>query len=221
MLLLVMVAALAYLLRTTTIVTRLPVRAVAAALDTARARTANWLARWRPGGTATSTPPAAPASPATNRFSRAIRQSRQTVAGVKAAREALPPELVPRPAATTAAPSAVEIPADHRGLPRATTAPVATTASVATVVTPAPAAIAATAVTAAPPATAQPPPVVWPDVEVAAVVGSGRRGTAIVNGEVLVVGEESTEGLVLERIEPQAAVLRFQGETRRFIVRKR
>ena len=94
----------------------------------------------------------------------------------------------------------------------------------ATVVTPAPAspaAIAAPAVTAAPPATAQPPPLVWPDVEVAAVVGSGRRGTAIVNGEVLVVGEESTEGLVLERIESQVAVLRFQGETRRFIVRKR
>jgi hypothetical protein len=61
----------------------------------------------------------------------------------------------------------------------------------------------------------------WPDVEVSAVVGSGRRGSAIINGQVMVIGEESEEGLQLERIEPQAAVLRYRGATRRFIVRKR
>ena len=56
---------------------------------------------------------------------------------------------------------------------------------------------------------------------VAAVVGGGRRGTALINGRVMVLGEESEEGLRLERIEPHAAVLRYKGELRRFIVRKR
>ena len=67
----------------------------------------------------------------------------------------------------------------------------------------------------------EPEPVVWPDVEVAAVVGGGRRGTALINGRVMVLGEESEEGLRLARIEPHAAVLRYKGELRRFIVRKR
>ena len=65
------------------------------------------------------------------------------------------------------------------------------------------------------------PAVEWPEVEVSAAVGGGRRGSAIVNGDLLVVGEENEEGLLLDRIEPQTAVLRYQGETRRFTVKRR
>ena len=50
---------------------------------------------------------------------------------------------------------------------------------------------------------------------------AGGRGSAIVNGRLLVVGEENDEGLLLDRIESQTAVLRYKGETRRFIVRRR
>jgi hypothetical protein len=207
LLLLVLGGALAYLLVPAN---RLPdcfTRSVGGAFAATRTRVAGWFGRDRPaitnlstaGAPIGATAPAEDASP----LSRPIRQAQQVVGAVAAVREGLPPELMTR---------AVE-----DGTANATSPPSA-----------APAVVAAPPPKPVPPAPRPepaPPPapavVEWPDVEVSAVVGSGRRGSAIINGQVMVIGEESEEGLQLERIEPQAAVLRYRGATRRFIVRKR
>ena len=212
LLLLVLGGALAYLLGPATRVPDGCSRSVAGALAAARTRAAGWFGRERSVvtnlpdvGAADAAPSAGSASP----LSRPIRQARQVIGAVAAVREGLPPEVTTRAAVDgnatatsppSAAPAVVAVPPPQ-------TAP--------SVPSPEP------PPEARPDAPAVPTVVEWPDVAVSAVVGSGRRGSAIINGQILVIGEESAEGLQLERIEPQAAVLRYRGATRRFIVRKR
>lgn len=203
LLLLVLVGALAYLLWPAARVPDRGTRTVAGPFAAARARVAGWFGRERSAVTNLPAPGAAAPAETASPLSRPIRQALQVVGAVEAVREDLPPELMTRAAEDGTA-----------------TATLPSSAASAVVAAPPPEPVPPAAPEVAPEPVA-PAAVEWPDVEVSAVVGSGRRGSAIINGQVMVIGEESEEGLQLERIEPQAAVLRYRGATRRFIVRKR
>lgn len=55
---------------------------------------------------------------------------------------------------------------------------------------------------------------VWPALMVTAVIGSGKKGSALVNGNVVSIGEELEEGPTLKSISKQSAVFEWDGETR-------
>ena len=61
-------------------------------------------------------------------------------------------------------------------------------------------------------------PVVWPAVNLSAIVGAGSRGSALLNGELLAVGQQTTDGIALVSVEARAALLEYQGERKRFLV---
>lgn len=61
-------------------------------------------------------------------------------------------------------------------------------------------------------------PVVWPAVNLSAIVGAGSRGSALLNGEPLAVGQQTTDGISLVSVEARAALLEYQGERKRFLV---
>ena len=53
----------------------------------------------------------------------------------------------------------------------------------------------------------------WPKVEVSGFMGSGKKGAAILNGEVVQVGGE-IEGVLVKSIDGRSVVLEYQGEQR-------
>lgn len=61
----------------------------------------------------------------------------------------------------------------------------------------------------------------WPAIELTAIVGGGTRGSALINGDLLTVGEENVDGVTLMKIESQAALLQFNGQQRRFTVKRK
>ena len=68
----------------------------------------------------------------------------------------------------------------------------------------------------------EPPAILeWPAIELTAIVGGGTRGSALINGDLLTVGEENVDGVTLVKIESQAALLQFNGQQRRFTVKKK
>ena len=67
----------------------------------------------------------------------------------------------------------------------------------------------------------EPETIQWPQVEVSALVGSGSRGSALINGDLLMVGEANAADVTLVQIEPQAALLEFKGQRRRVPVKRR
>jgi hypothetical protein len=56
--------------------------------------------------------------------------------------------------------------------------------------------------------------VIWPEIVLTAVMGSGTKGVAHVNGEVIGTGEKSREGLLLKGVEEQRALFELGGEQR-------
>ena len=58
----------------------------------------------------------------------------------------------------------------------------------------------------------------WPELKVTAVIGSGKRGSVLVNGTVVSVGEELEEGPVLKSVTRQAAVFEWDGDRRTIYV---
>lgn len=70
-----------------------------------------------------------------------------------------------------------------------------------------------TAVVHRPVAPAAPPKPKWPSISLSGFVGRGESGTAILNGQMIAVGE-SISGVEVRSIERRAVRLRFAGETR-------
>ena len=58
----------------------------------------------------------------------------------------------------------------------------------------------------------------WPELKVTAVIGSGKKGSVLVNGTVVSVGEELEEGPVLKAVSRQAAVFEWDGDSRTIYV---
>ncbi len=58
----------------------------------------------------------------------------------------------------------------------------------------------------------------WPELRVTAVIGSGKKGSVLVNGTVVSVGEELEEGPVLKSVTRQAAVFEWDGDSRTIYV---
>ena len=58
----------------------------------------------------------------------------------------------------------------------------------------------------------------WPELRVTAVIGSGKKGSVLVNGNVVSVGEELEEGPVLKAVSRQAAVFEWDGDRRTIYV---
>ena len=58
----------------------------------------------------------------------------------------------------------------------------------------------------------------WPELKVTAVIGSGKKGSVLVNGTVVSVGEELEEGPVLKSVTRQAAVFEWDGDSRTIYV---
>jgi hypothetical protein len=58
----------------------------------------------------------------------------------------------------------------------------------------------------------------WPDLKVTAVIGSGAKGSVLVNGYVVSVGEEMEEGPVLKSVSRQAAVFEWDGDRRTIFI---
>ncbi len=58
----------------------------------------------------------------------------------------------------------------------------------------------------------------WPELKVTAVIGSGKKGSVLVNGTVVSVGEELEEGPVLKSVSRQAAVFEWDGDSRTIYV---
>ena len=58
----------------------------------------------------------------------------------------------------------------------------------------------------------------WPELKVTAVIGSGKKGSVLVNGTVVSVGEELEEGPVLKSVSRQAAVFEWDGDRRTIYV---
>ncbi len=58
----------------------------------------------------------------------------------------------------------------------------------------------------------------WPELKVTAVIGSGKKGSVLVNGTVVSVGEELEEGPVLKAVSRQAAVFEWDGDRRTIYV---
>lgn len=164
-----------------------------------------WLSGWldkKPGpahGGAPATRPAAE-PPTARPYTNPLRQTQAVIQAVLAARQAMPfihppPSEPSRPAAADPGPSETPV----------SVAPAAAPLSQSDL--PGEDQVAAR--------------VVWPEVVISATVGGGTRGSALINGVLLTVGEETKDGLLLVKIEPRAAVLTYKGETRRFIVGKR
>ena len=158
-----------------------------------------WLSDWwksKPGSAHAGAPANQPAAeaPPTRSYTHPLRRAQAAIQAVQAVRRETP--LI-QPAPSNSAPQAA-VPSE----PPLGSAPPA--APLAQAVTP-----------------AEAPVVVWPEIVVSATVGSGTRGSALINGVLLTVGEETNEGLLLEKIEPRAAILSYRGETRRFAVGKR
>jgi hypothetical protein len=179
-------------------------RSVADRYAAARTRIFGWFGQTTPAAAPTNaslTVATSDAVPrATSPLAAPIRQARKVIAAVHETREERLVDAPPAPqdrTATSAPPPAVTLPPRSAGARQR--------------------AGAATVPSVPPPAKT----VDWPGVEVSAIVGIGRRGSAIVNGDLIRIGEENEEGLVLDRIESQSAVLKYQGETRRFMVKKR
>jgi hypothetical protein len=66
---------------------------------------------------------------------------------------------------------------------------------------------------AKPPEPAPSPPPVWPSLVLSGVVGKGNNGSAIINGEVVGIGEV-IEGVKVTGIRKQGADLEYQGDVR-------
>ncbi len=64
------------------------------------------------------------------------------------------------------------------------------------------------------------PPVKWPSIKVTAIVGGGDEGGALVNGEVVAIGQRLDNGAILLSVEPQSATFEYEGHTRKFFVSK-
>ena len=58
----------------------------------------------------------------------------------------------------------------------------------------------------------------WPELRVTAVIGSGKKGSVLVNGNVVSVGEELEEGPVLKSVTRQAAIFEWDGDRRTIYV---
>ncbi|MBQ6246969.1 MAG: hypothetical protein IJK04_08895 [Kiritimatiellae bacterium] len=58
----------------------------------------------------------------------------------------------------------------------------------------------------------------WPELRVTAVIGSGKKGSVLVNGTVVSVGEELEEGPVLKSVTRQAAIFEWDGDRRTIYV---
>ncbi len=58
----------------------------------------------------------------------------------------------------------------------------------------------------------------WPELRVTAVIGSGTKGSVLVNGTVVSVGEELEEGPVLKSVSRQAAIFEWDGDRRTIYV---
>ncbi len=58
----------------------------------------------------------------------------------------------------------------------------------------------------------------WPELKVTAVIGSGKKGSVLVNGTVVSVGEELEEGPVLKSVSRQAAIFEWDGDSRTIYV---
>ncbi len=58
----------------------------------------------------------------------------------------------------------------------------------------------------------------WPELKVTAVIGSGKKGSVLVNGTVVSVGEELEEGPVLKSVTRQAAIFEWDGDRRTIYV---
>ena len=58
----------------------------------------------------------------------------------------------------------------------------------------------------------------WPELKVTAVIGSGKKGSVLVNGVVVSVGEELEEGPVLKSVSRQAAIFEWDGDRRTIYV---
>lgn len=59
------------------------------------------------------------------------------------------------------------------------------------------------------------PPVEWPIISISGLVGKGRNGAVIINGEVKSVGQNIEDATII-LIEKQGAWLKYQGEKRFF-----
>ena len=62
-------------------------------------------------------------------------------------------------------------------------------------------------------------PVKWPQIKVAAIIGGGEEGGALVNGGILPIGQRLDNGALLISVEPQSATFEYQGQTKKFFVR--
>ena len=62
-------------------------------------------------------------------------------------------------------------------------------------------------------------PVKWPQIKVAAIIGGGEEGGALVNGGILPIGQRLDNGALLVSVEPQSATFEYQGQTKKFFVR--
>ena len=150
----------------------------------------------KPGSAQAGTPTAQPAQASTH----PLRRAQTAIQAVQAVRRETPliqpaPSQAPPPAASNPAPSEAPLSA----------APPVTSPAQSDAAAQAPVADV----------------VVWPEVTLTATVGRGTRGSALINGILLTVGEATNEGLLLEKIEPRAAIVSYRGETRRFVVGKR
>lgn len=115
---------------------------------------------------------------------------------------AVAPVAPPQAVATQAA-AVVKVPA-----------PAATTQTVAAVQNPPPPAAASNAAVAPVSVTPLPgvkAPVTWPPMKLTAIIGKGKKGTARLNGQLLVVGEE-LDGVTLVELSEHGVVLEYKGE---------
>jgi serine/threonine protein kinase len=65
-----------------------------------------------------------------------------------------------------------------------------------------------------------PQQVTWPSIKVAAIIGGGADGGALVNGQVIPIGYQLPNGAVLRSVESQSATFEYKGQTKKFFVRK-
>lgn len=154
-------------------------------------------------------------------LSAPVRQAQRVIADVLATREELPPPGI------TASNHPAGTPAASATLPPVTEP----TNSTSTVTVPLPTVLQRPPGVTGKGADGKPPVAVpavvsaevieWPEIEITAIIGGGKRGGVLINGEMIVIGEASTEGISLVKIEAQAAVLQYKGATHRFTVRKR
>jgi hypothetical protein len=146
-----------------------------------------------------------------------VRQAQRAVADVLATREELPPAgntASNLPAGTPAAAGTLPPVAEPTNFTVTVTAPLPTVLQL-------PPVVSGKGAIGKPPAAVPAAVIEWPEIEITAIIGGGKRGGVLINGEMIVIGEASTEGISLVKIEAQAAVLQYQGEKRRFTVKKR